>query len=171
MGVNSNPDEEFKNILVNEVSDKISRQLVDENNRLNSQNQKLKEYKTQFAQEGEKIQNFVNRQFEIKTKCEEDMTNINMAIKGVKDYVDKNREMTVNKDNCLTYIDVMDPNAIKVIASETSMEEMILIVRKGFERKKISFDDAISFMRNSSRDLFTIKFLKNKVIRKYNGMF
>lgn len=64
------------------------------------------------------------------------MTNINMAIKGVKDYVDKNREMTVNKDNCLTYIDVMDPNAIKVIASETSMEEMILIVRKGFERKK-----------------------------------
>ena len=171
MGVNSNPDEEFKNILVNEVSDKISRQLIDENNRLNSQNQKLKEYKIQFAQEGEKIQNFVNRQFEIKTKCEEDMTNINMAIKGVKDYVDKNKEMAVNKDNCLTYIDVLDPNAIKVIASETSMEEMILIVRKGFERKKISFDDAISFMRNSSRDLFTIKFLKNKVIRKYNGMF
>ena len=171
MGVNSNPDEEFKNILVNEVSEKISRQLVEENNRLNSQNQKLAEYKIQFEQEGKNIQDFVNRQFEIKTKCEEDMSNINISINQVKDYVDKNQQMTLNKDNCLTFLDVKDPSALKIIASESSMEEMILIVRKGFERKKISFEDAVSFMRNSSRDLFTIKFLKNKVIRKYEGMY
>ena len=171
MGVNSNPDEEFKNILVNEVSEKLSKKLLEENQKLNSQNQKLKEYKVQFGEENEKIQNFVNNQFEIKTKCEEDMSNIYKIIKEVKDYNEKNKEMTVNSDNCLTFLDVMDPNALKVIANEASMEELILIVRKGFERKKISFEEAISFMRNSSRDLFTIKFLKNKVIRKYQGRF
>ena len=168
---NSNPDEEFKNILVNEVSEKITKKILEENQSLNSQNQKLKEYKIQFGEENDKIQNFVNNQFEIKTKCEEDMSNINKVIKEVKDYNDKNKEMTVNNENCLTFLDVIDPSALKVIANEASMEELILIVRKGFERKKISFEEAISFIRNSSRDLFTIKFLKNKVIRKYNGMF
>ena len=171
MGVNSNPDEEFKNILVNEVSEKISNKLIEENKRLNVQNQKLKEYKAKFGEENEKVQNFVNRQFEIKSKCEEDMSNIKKVIKDVQDYNDNNKELTVNNENCLTFIDVPDPDALKIIANEASMEELVLIVRKGFERKKISFQDAISFMRNSSRDLFTIKFLKDKVIRKYRGNF
>ena len=168
---NSNPDEEFKNILVNEVSEKISNQLIEENKRLKTQNQRLEDYKKEFGEENQKVQNFVNRQFEIKTKCEEDMSNINKAIKSLKDYNEQNKEVSVNNENCLTFLEILDPNALKIIADETSMEELILIVRKGFERKKISFEDAISFMRNSSRDLFTIKFLKNKVIRKYNGMF
>ena len=171
MGVNSNPDEEFKNILVNEISEKISRQLIDENKRLNSQNQKLNEYKNQLGEENIKIQNFVNNQFDIKTKCEDDMSAINKAINQTKDYNENNRQRTLNKDNCLSFVDIPDSGALKVIASEVSMEEMILLVRKGFERKKVSFEDAISFMRNSSRDLFTIKFLKNKVIRRYDSKF
>ena len=89
----------------------------------------------------------------------------------MKDYNEQNKEVSVNNENCLTFLEILDPSALKIIANETSMEELILIVRKGFERKKVSFEDAISFIRNSSRDLFTIKFLKNKVIRKYNGMF
>ena len=99
------------------------------------------------------------------------MSNINKAIKSLKDYNEQNKEVSVNNENCLTFLEILDPSALKIIANETSMEELILIVRKGFERKKVSFEDAISFIRNSSRDLFTIKFLKNKVIRKYNGMF
>ena len=56
---------------------------------------------------------------------------------------------------------------IVIIAEETCMEEMILIVRKGFEKKKISLDETINFMRNSARDLFAIKFLKDKLLNKY----
>ena len=56
---------------------------------------------------------------------------------------------------------------LKIIANETSMEEMILIVRKAFEKKKISFDDTIMFMRNTTRDIFAMKFLKDKTLNKY----
>ena len=77
--------------------------------------------------------------------------------------------MVLNQDNCINLIDIPDQGALKIIAEETCMEEMILVVRKGFERKKISFDEAIMFMRNSTRDLFTIKFLKDKAINKYKN--
>ena len=168
MGPQSNPDEDFKNILVNEVAEKISKKLIDENKRLNSQNEKMKDYKSKLSEENSKMERFVNDQGSIKYTCEEDMSNINKTIKQVQDYCDKNKVTTLSDENCLTYLDVQDQNALKIIAKEVSYEEMILIVRKAFEKKKISFQDAISFTRNCSRDLFTIKFLKDKVVKKYD---
>ena len=162
-----NPDEEVKNILLNEVSDKISNKLIEEKKRLNKQNEKMNEYKIKFSKENEKLQNFLDSQSQIKFKCEEDMSNMNNAIKKIQDYNCNNKTMILDKENCLNYLDIPDSNAIKIIAEETCMEEMILIVRKGFEKKKISLDETINFMRNSARDLFAIKFLKDKLLNKY----
>ena len=162
-----NPDEEVKNILSNEVSDKISNKLIEEKKRLSKQNEKMKEYRIKFSKENEKLQNFLDGQSQIKFKCEEDMSNMNNAIKKIQDYNSNNKTMMLDKENCLNYLDLPDSNAIKIIAEETCMEEMILIVRKGFEKKKISLDETINFMRNSARDLFAIKFLKDKLLNKY----
>ena len=162
-----NPDEEFKEILMAEVTSKISNKLISEKQRLNSQNQKMNNQKTIFKKENEKLQSFVNGQNFIKKRCDEDMYNMENALNRIKEQINRSKNMVLNEDNCINLIEVQDPNAIKAIASETSMEEMILIVRKGFERKKVSFDEAIRFMRNSTRDLFAIKFLKDKMVNKY----
>jgi hypothetical protein len=162
-----NPDEEFKEILMAEVTSKISNKLISEKQRLNSQNQKMNNQKTIFTKENEKLQNFVNGQNFIKKRCDEDMYNMDNALNRIKEQINRSKNMTLNEENCINLIEVQDPNAIKAIASETSMEEMILIVRRGFERKKVSFDEAIRFMRNSTRDLFAIKFLKDKMVNKY----
>ena len=127
----------------------------------------MKEYKIKFSKENEKLQNFLDGQSQIKFKCEEDMSNMNNAIKKIQDYNSNNKTMILDKENCLNYLDLHDSNAIKIIAEETCMEEMILIVRKGLEKKKISLDETINFMRNSARDLFAIKFLKDKLLNKY----
>ena len=162
-----NPDEEFKEILMAEVTSKISNKLISEKQRLNSQNQKMNNQKTIFKKENEKLQSFVNGQNFIKKRCDEDMYNMENALNRIKEQINRSKNMILNEENCINLIEVQDPNAIKAIASETSMEEMILIVRKGFERKKVSFDEAIRFMRNSTRDLFAIKFLKDKMVNKY----
>ena len=127
----------------------------------------MKEYKIKFSKENEKLQNFLDGQSQIKFKCEEDMSNVNNAIKKMQDYNINNKTMMLDQENCLNYLDIPDSNALKIIAEETSMEEMILIVRKGFEKKKISLEETINFMRNSARDLFSIKFLKDKILNKY----
>jgi hypothetical protein len=162
-----NPDEEFKEILMAEVTSKISNKLISEKQRLNSQNQKMNNQKTIFKKENEKLQSFVNGQNFIKKRCDEDMYNMENALNRIKEQINRSKNMILNEENCINLIEVQDPNAIKAIASETSMEEMILIVRRGFERKKVSFDEAIRFMRNSTRDLFAIKFLKDKMVNKY----
>jgi hypothetical protein len=150
-----------------EVTSKISNKLISEKQRLNSQNQKMNNQKTIFKKENEKLQSFVNGQNFIKKRCDEDMYNMENALNRIKEQINRSKNMILNEENCINLIEVQDPNAIKAIASETSMEEMILIVRRGFERKKVSFDEAIRFMRNSTRDLFAIKFLKDKMVNKY----
>ena len=162
-----NPKEELKNILINGVSEKISNKLIKEKKRLNNQNEKMKEYKIKLKKENEKLQKFLDNQSKIKFNCEEDMSNMNKAIQKIQLYNKNNKIMILNQNNCLNYLDIPDSKAIKIIAEETCMEEMILIVRKGFERKKISLNETINFMRNSTRDLFAIKFLKDKAINKY----
>ena len=162
-----NPDEDFKNILIEEVSAKISNKLIEEKKRLKTQNDKLNNYKTIFAQENQKLQNFVNNQNLIKTRCDEDMNNMANALNKINNQINQGKNMTLNEENCLKLVEVSDSNSLKIIAGETSIEEMILVVRKGFERKKISFAEAIMFMRNSTRDLFAVKFMKEKAINKY----
>ena len=161
------PNEEFKEILINEVSSKISDKLIAEKKRLNTQNEKLKNYKTVFAQENEKLLNFVNGQNQIRTKCDEDMSNMSHALDRVQDQINQTKNNLLTEDNCINLIEVPETAPLKIIANETSMEEMILIVRKAFEKKKISFDDAIMFMRNTTRDIFAMKFFKDKTLNKY----
>ena len=161
------PNEEFKEILINEVSSKISDKLIAEKKRLKTQNEKLKNYKIVFAQENEKLLNFVNGQNQIRTKCDEDMTNMSHALDRVQDQINQTKNNVLTEDNCINLIEVPETAPLKIIANETSMEEMILIVRKAFEKKKISFDDTIMFMRNTTRDIFAMKFLKDKTLNKY----
>ena len=161
------PEEELKNILINEISNKISGKLIEEKKRLNDENKKLKNYKDKLTQENGKLKNYLNDQNQIKAKCDEDMNNINNAVNRVKTYNEKSKDMMLNEENCINFVESSDPISIKIIANEASLEELILVVRKGFERKKISFDEAIMFMRNTSRDLYAIKFLKDKHLSKY----
>ena len=90
------------------------------------------------------------------------MNNMSNALERIKAQINQGKKNVLSEENCINFIEVPSPELIKIIASETAMEEMILIVRKAFEKKKISFDDTIMFIRNSSRDIFALKFLKEK---------
>ena len=77
------------------------------------------------------------------------------------------RNKIVDEENCLDFLEIPDTEAIKIIGDETSLEEMIIIVRKAFEKKKVPFEEAVTFMRNSYRDLYELKFRTEKVFNKY----
>ena len=165
-----NPTEELQKALINEISGKLASKIMEEKKRLNAQNEKLNEYKNQIIEENKRMEEFCNNQMNIRTTCEDDISNINATIKNIQDYNTQNKDVTVNIDNCLTFLDVPNPDSMKIIANEVSMEEMILIVKRAYERKKIGFEEAIAFMRNTTRELFAIRFLKDKAIKNAQGM-
>ena len=56
--------------------------------------------------------------------------------------------------------------ALKAIANEINLEELLKFVRKGFEKKKITLKEAIESTRNISRDLFISKEVRKKALRQ-----
>ena len=160
-------ERDLKIILLNEIYEKVANKIIKEEKKLKYQNRKMKDYKNLFTQENEKLQEFVKRKEEIETKCEEDMDNIIDEIEKVEEHNSEMRNKIVDEENCLDYLEIPDNEAIKIIGDETSLEEMIIIVRKAFEKKKVPFEEAVTFMRNSYRDLYELKFRTEKVFNKY----
>ena len=160
-------ERDLKIILLNEIYEKVANKIIKEEKKLKYQNRKMKDYKNLFTKENEKLQEFVKRKEEIETKCEEDMDNIIDEIEKVEEHNSEMRNKIVDEENCLDYLEIPDTEAIKIIGDETSLEEMIIIVRKAFEKKKVPFEEAVTFMRNSYRDLYELKFRTEKVFNKY----
>lgn len=161
----------IKNILVDEVFDKISSKLISEYKKLNQQNKTLNNYKNQFRNENEKMEKYFMKKKEIKNKCEKDLSNLNSEIKKISEY-NKTKEInTITEDNCLDYIKIESPAVIKSIANNVNYEELMVIIRKGFEKKAISFEEAIMSIRNISRELCINKILIEKQLKNVGKFY
>ena len=155
----------IKNILVEEVFDKISSKIISEYKKLNQQNKTLNNYKNQFRNENEKMEKYFMKKKEIQNKCVKDLYNLNSEIKKVSEY-NKTKEISkITEDNCLDYIKIEIPEVIKSIANDVNYEELMLMIKKGFEKKSISLEEAIKSIRNISRELFINKILIEKQLK------
>ena len=160
----------IKNILIEEVFDKISSKLISEYKKLNQQNKTLNNYKNQFRNENEKMEKYFAKKKDIENKCNKDLYHLNTEIKKYSEYNKKKIEKITEK-NCLDYIKVESPEVIKSISNEINYEELIIIIRKGFERKAISFEQAIMSIRNTSRELFISKLITEKRLKSIGKFY
>ena len=160
----------IKNILIEEVFDKISSKLISEYKKLNQQNKTLNNYKNQFRNENEKMEKYFAKKKGIENKCNKDLYHLNTEIKKYSEYNKKKIEKITEK-NCLDYIKVESPEVIKSISNEINYEELIIIIRKGFERKAISFEQAIMSIRNTSRELFISKMITEKRLKRIGKFY
>ena len=154
-----------KNILVEEVFDKISSKLISEYKKLNQQNKTLNNYKNQFRNENEKMEKYFVKKKEIENKCVKDLYHLNLEIKKYIEYNKKKETNKITEENCLDFIKVESPEMIKSIANEINNEELIIMIKKGFEKKVINFKDAILATREASRNLFVNKMVTEKKLK------
>ena len=155
----------LKKILVEEVFDKISSKLISEYKKLNQQNKTLNNYKNQFRNENEKMEKYFAKKKEIENKCVKDLYHLNMEIKKYNEYNKKKETNKITEENCLDFIKVESPEVIKSIANEITNEELIIMIKKGFEKKVINFKDAILATREASRNLFIKKMVTEKKLK------
>jgi len=161
----------IKNILVEEVFDKISSKLISEYKKLNQQNKTLNNYRNQFRNENEKMEKYFTKRKEIENKCTKDLYHLNTEIKKYYEYCKKKDIKKITEENCLDYIKIESPEVIKAIAKEINNEELIIMIKKGFEKKVINFKDAILATREAGRNLFVSKMLTEKRLKSIGKFY
>ena len=155
----------IKNILIESVFDKISSKLIGEYKKLNQQNKTLNNYKNQYTIENNKMEKYILKKQDITNKCTKDLYHLNNQIKKCDEYIKINKDNKITEKNCLEHIKVENPLVLKAIANEINYEELIIMIKKGFEKKKISFQEAISSIRDTSRQLFISKVIREKGLK------
>lgn len=90
-----------------------------------------------------------------------------------RNLIDKLCDKNLTKENCFNFVEIKNPeeNFIQILAMEASIEDMYLIVKRGFEKGVINFNETMKFIRTLSKEAVKIKFLRDKIRKKYDKDF
>lgn len=162
----NDPDMDFKKALISSISEKVSPKLIAEHKKLNQQNKQLNNYKNQFQSENQKLLNLIQSKDNIIQKCNDELNNIETEILKNREYVKEHQSQSMTADNCLNYVKVSDPVLLRTIAKEACLEESIQVMSKAYEKKSMSLEDAIEFVRNASKEIVAVRFLREKKMKE-----
>jgi hypothetical protein len=137
--------------------------------RLKSQEDKLSNYKQVFLAQNEKLKNFVSKKDEHLNTMNVLNYEINQDVVSKKILIEKFSYQFMDQNNCFEFVYVKNPNNnfLQLLSMEATVEDMFIIIKRGFEKGNISFNETVKFIRNLSREAIKIKYIRDKIKNQY----
>ncbi len=122
--------------------------------------------------QNEKLKNFLSRKDEHANTLNVLNHELQQDIISKKICIEKFSNKFMDNTNCFDFVNIKNPNNnfLQLLSMEASIEDIFIIIKRGFEKGGISFNETIKFIRNLSREAIKIKFLRGK-IEKQNEKF
>lgn len=162
------PENDMKNILIASAREKMEARYLKERKIISQQAMKLKNYKNQFGIESEKMNNYLNNKDIMLQNSDAALNDISDKTYKLTEYNNANRGRVLTSDNFMNFIRMNENSqkGISLLAKEACYEELLTLCKKGFEKQNMSFTDAVKFTRGVSRDLFSIRYKREKLLTK-----
>ncbi len=142
--------------------------LKEDLRRLKSQEDKLSNYKQVFLAQNEKLKNFLSKKDEHLNAMNVLNHEISQDIISKKILIEKFSEQYLNQSNCFDFVAIKNPNDnfLQLLSMEATIEDVFIIIKRGFEKGNISFNETVKFIRNLSREAIKIKFIREKIMKE-----
>ena len=160
--------EDIKELIKKEIKDKCEKIVIPNIIKV------LKEKRKKFEEDGNQIKNVIKKQDkkELVKKFQNTISSLSvlynkyktqekLLIEANKKLEDEN-ETKINLDNLKNYFTVENENVLNLNAIQECEKEYLLILRRAYERKIISFEYIKDEIYNISNELFKIKYIINK---------
>ncbi len=160
--------EDIKELIKKEIKDKCEKIVIPNIKKV------LKEKRKKFEEDGNQIKNVIQKldKKELVKKFQSTISNLSvlynkyktqekLLIETNKKLEDEN-ETKINLDNLKNYFTVENENVLNLNAIQECEKEYLLILRRAYERKIISFEYIKDEIYNISNELFKIKYIINK---------
>jgi hypothetical protein len=160
-------EEIARKVLVDEIRSQLDNKVREELKRLKSQEEKLKNYQSEFTTQIEKYQKFLAKKDEILTTLAPIMDRVHKEIQDVLTSVANSQDRLITKETALSFINIngKDKAILHIISIEATVEDIVTAMKKAFEKGIISFGDNTKLMRNITRELFRIKHYREKLLK------
>lgn len=94
---------------------------------------------------------------------------INQDIISKKILIEKFSEQFLDNNNCYEFVTVKNPNNkfLQLLSMEATIEDVFIIIKRGFEKGNITFNETVKFIRGLSREAIKIKFIRDKISKEH----
>ncbi len=161
-------DDQLKRIYIKEMVSSIFPKVKSEQNNLKSHEDKLNAFKSECLSKIEKVKNLAERKEEITNKISTLSHGIQMQVQDLQNYINLNSQLdfSMNLENLDKFLSISDADILKTVSAECVLEDLLVIIKKAFEKRIPGFDlnYTIKLIRKFSREIYTIKFYKDKLI-------
>lgn len=158
-----------KEILIQHIQEKIRTRILNEVNYQNQTNEYLQTAKLHLDYKAQKLSHNLNKSDEVTTKIQQELDKIREEVENLKNEVTQKSAKFINKENCFDFVykDNKFSEIVNLISSQATIEDILIYIKKGFEKGIISFDETVRSIRLYSRELMKLKFIKDKILSKY----
>lgn len=155
----------IKSSLIEDIKKQVYKSITEEMRRLAREREKLNNYKNVFQNLIKRYNEYLLKRDDILPYLDGLVNHLDSNYSAIKRDVDGQKNFTITKENCFSYVTINNHNLINFIAMEATIEDCLNIVKKGFERKIISFSDSVRYLRLFSREIMKIKDVRNKMLK------
>ena len=161
-------DKTFLDFMRNQVKDIIKAKYID----LDDKFQIKKKYNDLFvikdAVRNKKEKNILNKDINIMKQELENLKKIKEQYIMIENNLKYENEKILNDKRSIferinEVIKIKDEKELEYISKKKAIEDYLLYLKKGYERKIVSFDDMINQTRILSRELFNIDYIIKKI--------
>jgi hypothetical protein len=163
---NTMHDELAKKILKEEIRVLVEPKIKDELKRLKQQKSKLKNYHSEFSSQIDRYQKLLAKREEVVISLQQIQTNIGKELQDTLISLTRSQDHMIMQDNVLSFINIneKDKAIIHILSIEATIEDIITAIKKAFEKGIINFNDNTKFIRNITRELFKIKYYRERLL-------
>jgi len=170
-GTNKINDEVVRKMIIQELKDILAPKIREEIKVLKLQEEKIKKYKIEFsarnkilAESQAQNENLSSKFQGILSKVVDDISMISSELAELRlidSKVEKENDISSKVQELLSR---RDADIVKAFSAEFVLEDMLQLSKKMME--KMNFNDIVKMMRNLSRELFKIRFYKDKLMSR-----
>lgn len=159
---------EIKKKIIDELKKSLEIKLKDEVIQIKQQNENLINFKKELLLLKEKYIMFFNSKNLIENNMLNKKNLMNDEIIKLKLATATCRDNILTQYNYEKFIDITGKDLLKVCAVEATMEDILIVMKKGFDKGIVGFDETVKLYREFSKELVKVKFYKEKIGKLIN---
>jgi len=157
-----------KEILIQHIKEKIQGRFLEEVNFQKETYEFLETAKMHLDYKAQKLSFNLDKSDEIISTIQEELEKIKKEVNIMKNEVEERSSKFINKENCFDFVvkDIKFNTIVNLLCSQATIEDILIYIKKAFEKGVISFDETVKSIRIYSRELMKLKFIRDKILTK-----
>lgn len=165
---NVNIEKEIRKKLIEEIKAKVEGPLKEEIRSLKKEEECLGIYKIEFETQISKYSNFLVNKESIMERNRQLLIEINNEINRLHTYVADAKDKIIDDKNIDKFLNIQNVEIIKIIAMEATIEDVLSITKKLFDKGILNFDESFKLFRALSGEIIRIRFYRDKLLAQIN---